>query len=244
MSALALADRAAAIDPGNPWVAANRPKIATLAAQQTATANQLQVAQSLLGAGRIKEARGALVAAQRDAPGCMSGPIGTLVAEVQAASEERREANRTALSQGLGTLLGAIGQAATAVAASRGGVAAVPPLAATPGARAAGPGGGGVPAGQTAASCYLLDWSGSVSPQQFDAEFTRWYVQAKRMPQGVVYSITPVGSPDMDEAQHQQALAYLRQTVGADYVGPYRSAAAAWQAAQSRCPNVVRSPPG
>jgi hypothetical protein len=241
VSALALAERLAAMSPEHPWLAANFGTVERLAAQQRATANHLQIAQSLLASGRLDRARSALTDAARQAPGCMSDPIASLVGEVTSAAAERRQANREALSQGLGSLLGAIGQVAGRIAANGGASGILPPGAAPPTAGAAGghahgPDGRDLPGGASAVSptCALLDWSAYPAGwvQQFERDpSVRWYIQTSTASGVTMHSIAPA-QPD--------SLSRLSQASGASYLGPYPTAAAAYQAARARCSNVVQ----
>jgi hypothetical protein len=236
VSALALAQQLAALSPEHPWLAANLGTLQDLATQQRSTANHLQIAQSLLSSGRLKDARSALTEAARGAPGCMSGPIAGLVGEVNAASAERREANRDALAQGLGSLLGAIGQAASVVAANGGGTGILPP-AGQPSGQASGLDGRGPPTGAAAGAppnCALMDLSSYPAGwvQQFERDpSVRWYIQASTISGSTVYSIAPA-QPD--------SLERMSQVAGARYLGPYSSAQSAYEAARARCSNVVQ----
>jgi hypothetical protein len=238
VSALALADQLAGLVPDHPWLAANHGTLSSLAAQQRTTANHLQIAQSLFASGRLKDARSALTAAARDAPGCMSGPIAGLVGEVNSAAAERREANREALSQGLGALLGAIGQVAGAIAANGGNSGILPPAAAAtaPGGHAHGPDGRDLPGAGGAAmpTCALMDINAYPAgwAQQFERDPTvRWYIQSNTVSGARVYSIVPA---------QPEGLQRMSEVAGAEYIGPYATAAAAFQAARARCSNVVQ----
>ncbi|HUP25090.1 MAG TPA: hypothetical protein VNB06_19390 [Thermoanaerobaculia bacterium] len=236
VSALSLAQQLAAVAPDHPWLAANLGTLSNLAAQQRTTANHLQIAQTLFSSGRLDRARSALTDAARHAPGCMSGPIAGLVGEVNSAAAERREANRQALSQGLGSLLGAIGQVASAIAANGGNSGILPPAAAAPSGHAHGHDGRDLSGAGGAATptCALMDINAYPAgwAQQFERDPTvRWYIQTKTLSATTFYSIAPARPEELQR---------MGQVAGTQYSGPYASASAAYQAARARCPNVVQ----